>query len=92
MLGTPIPSEVIRLASVAAPSAATLRLMDDWVPRALLPEHPDFSVKSTRRARWALYVRSHWVKMPPLMLARHLGYKAWVRLVGTPARAPGTEG
>ena len=23
-------------------------------------------------ARWLLYVRSHWLRMPPLLLARHL--------------------
>lgn len=26
-----------------------------------------------------LYIRSHWVRMPPLMLMKHLAYKAWVR-------------
>jgi hypothetical protein len=31
----------------------------------------------TRRAlRFAFYVRSHWMRMPPLMLARHLWTKA----------------
>ena len=28
----------------------------------------------------ALYVRSHWIKMPPLLLARHLSYKLYTRL------------
>jgi len=33
--------------------------------------------QSTRRAlRFAFYVRSHWMRMPPLMLARHLWTKA----------------
>ncbi len=26
-----------------------------------------------------LYLRSHWLRMPPLMLARHLATKAWMR-------------
>jgi hypothetical protein len=31
----------------------------------------------TRRAlRFAFYIRSHWMRMPPLMLARHLWTKA----------------
>jgi hypothetical protein len=56
--------------------------MDRWVPRALLPDHPDFPARATRRARLALYVRSHWVKMPPAMLAKHLAYKFYVRHLG----------
>ena len=28
--------------------------------------------------RFAFYVRSHWLRMPPLMLARHLWTKAWM--------------
>jgi hypothetical protein len=82
LLGTPVPERVMSQASIAAPPAGVLRLMDRWVPRALLPDHPDFADRATRLARLALYSRSHWVKMPPLMLARHLSYKAWVRLLG----------
>jgi hypothetical protein len=33
-------------------------------------------------ARWLLYLRAHWVRMPPLMLARHLSYKAYLRWTG----------
>lgn len=29
--------------------------------------------------RLAFYVRSHWLRMPPLLLARHLSIKAWKR-------------
>jgi hypothetical protein len=28
-------------------------------------------------ARRALYIRAHWLRMPPLMLARHLAIKAF---------------
>jgi hypothetical protein len=31
-------------------------------------------------ARWLLYVRSHWLRMPPLMLARHLAIKGMRRI------------
>lgn len=30
--------------------------------------------------RLAFYVRSHWLRMPPLLLARHLSIKAWKRV------------
>ena len=32
----------------------------------------------TGTARWMLYVRANWLRMPPLMLARHLFHKAFV--------------
>ena len=30
--------------------------------------------------RLAFYIRSHWLRMPPLLLARHLSIKAWKRV------------
>lgn len=42
--------------------------------------------RETRPAtRLAFYLRSHWIRMPPLLLARHLGIKAW-RRVAPPRR------
>jgi len=32
--------------------------------------------------RWLLFVRSHWIRMPPVLLARHLAYKFYVRRCG----------
>jgi hypothetical protein len=46
----------------------------------LLPRPLDASDAGDAWARRAAYLRSHWVKMPPLLLARHLVYKGWVRL------------
>ena len=64
-----------------APAAPVLRLMERLGPRALFPKHPEASSRRTDFARWLLYVRSHWVKMPPLMLARHLSHKLYARLM-----------
>ncbi len=62
---------------------APVRWLMDWlVPLAMLPEHPDFPRRSAAVARWLLYARSHWLRMPPLLLVRHLGYKAWLRMRG----------
>ena len=56
--------------------------MDRLVPRALDPAHPDHPVSAgSRLARWLLYVRSHWIRMPPALLARHLAYKFYVRAI-----------
>jgi hypothetical protein len=80
LLGTPVPPGVLEASQDAAPSAPVIRLMDGIVPRALLPRPLDASDASDAWARRAAYLRSHWVKMPPLLLARHLVYKGWVRL------------
>ncbi len=82
ILGADVPAAVVSDAESGAPAAPARRLMDWLVPLAMLPEHPDFPRRSAAVARWLLYARSHWLRMPPLMLARHLGYKAWLRLRG----------
>jgi hypothetical protein len=48
------------------PVVPVTRLMDALVERTLLAS----GVSSA--AAFALYVRSHWLRMPPLLLARHL--------------------
>ena len=75
-LGTPVPERVLRAAEAGAPPRATLALMDALCVRALEPraEAPDWKASA---ATWMLYVRSHWMRMPPLLLARHLAIKAW---------------
>ena len=74
-LGTPIPQEVLRAVRVAAPPGPTRILMDALCARALEPR-PDPPDAKARAAMWMLYVRSHWMRMPPLLLARHLLIKA----------------
>ena len=79
-LGTQIPPQVLSELNKAspAPGGVTRRVMDALVSRALPPHPPDalpgFKI---RAARTALLVRSHWLKMPPQLLARHLSVKAW---------------
>ena len=79
LLGTPVPDEVLRASRSAAPAAPVLAIMDRLVPRALYPQHPDHHSRRTAVARLLLYMRSHWTRMPPLMLARHLSYKFYLR-------------
>ncbi|MBK9469980.1 MAG: nucleotidyltransferase family protein [Gammaproteobacteria bacterium] len=82
ILGADIPAAATSGAEHGAPTAPVRWLMDWLVPLAMLPEHPDYPRRSAAVARWLLYARSHWLRMPPLMLVRHLGYKAWLRLRG----------
>jgi hypothetical protein len=58
-----------------APGPAQLAVLDALWLRALAP--PENCVGLPRQAaEVALYVRGHWLRMPPLMLARHLATKA----------------
>ena len=65
--------------SLIGADAEAVRIMDRLVPYALFPQHPERPLFRANAARWLLYVRSHWVSMPPLMLLRHLAYKFYVR-------------
>ena len=82
LLGTPVPESVVIASRSGAPPAPVVWLMDRLVPATLFPQHPDRHRTSTALARLALYVRSHWVRMPPLMLVSHLTYKFRVRYMG----------
>ena len=75
-LGTPVPANVIAGNADGAPGRIAGAVMDVLLERAL---HPDSGLASTRRARWALYVRGHWLKMPLPLLAWHLTVKAMRR-------------
>ena len=78
ILKTPIPiSFVEKLATIAAPSSLILRIMDFCYSRALLPVHKSCDVSGTSLARLALYLRSHWIRMPVHLLAYHLTRKAF---------------
>jgi len=77
MLGTPLPGEAVKPA--AKPAFGIEALMDALFLRALQPDHPAAADWLTPLARWALYVRAHWLRMPPLLLVRHLAVKAWRR-------------
>lgn len=65
---------------------ATLSMLDRWYRRRLLAR--DGWGRATRPAtRLAFYVRSHWLRMPPAMLARHLWIK-WRKTAGDREPAP----
>lgn len=61
-----------------APPLPMLWLMDGLFMVALLPNAVLGDRIWPRLARFGLYVRSHYLKMPLLLLVRHLGHKAFV--------------
>lgn len=82
LLGTPVPPDVSHKIAHAAPVWPVRHLMDRLIRQAILPEHPDYPSYSAAVARWMIYVRAHWLRMPLGLLVRHLSHKAWLRLKG----------
>jgi hypothetical protein len=78
ILGTPVPKEVAE-AQIGRPPRAVLGLMDALLRRGLRPRHAMCDDWLTGTALGLLYVRGHWLRMPPLLLAPHLLHKALVR-------------
>jgi hypothetical protein len=72
VLSTPVPPDVVNAIDAAAPPATMQWLMDALVETTLIAKSGGLS----SAAGLALYIRSHWLRMPPLLLARHLVRKS----------------
>jgi len=81
LLGTPVPDAILRRSQKGAPWQPFEWVMDRLVPLALFPIHPDMRSRRATVARFLLYVRSLWIRMPPLLLVRHLAYKFYARRI-----------
>lgn len=79
LLDADIPDWVIATSRSWGPPQIVKWSMDRVVPRALFPLHPDRKDYFTAICRLLLYIRSHWIRMPPWLLAYHLAYKTVVR-------------
>ena len=77
LLGTPVPPQVLQASEAGKPVPVIDRLMDALFVRALCPDHSSVADRLTPIARRVLYVRSHWLRMPPLLLIYHLTIKAF---------------
>lgn len=84
--GMPVPAAVQQALQPLAPPAPLLALMDAIWMRALGGSHRKAPGPGHTAAVQALYVRGHWLRMPPLLLARHLLVKS-LRLHETPTQA-----
>ncbi len=74
ILDTPIPQFVID--SISGPVAPIRSVMDFCYRRALRPDHASCANRGTPLAKWMLYIRSHWIRMPFYLLVYHLSRKA----------------
>ncbi|WP_394789422.1 nucleotidyltransferase family protein [Rhodoferax sp.] len=74
ILGTPLPPAV--LAATEARANWRTPLMDALWLRALRTHHATCSDAFSNAALGLLYLRAHWLRMPPWLLAYHLSVKA----------------
>lgn len=79
LLNTPVPEEVLSQSNAHRPIAPVGCLMDSLAHRAFVPDMGQGQRTGSGLARWLLYVRSHWLRMPPVLLAQHLSRKAMSR-------------
>ena len=68
ILGTPVPP--------GSADEQSRPVLDALYLRALQPPHPAAADAATPLARQLLFVRGHWLKLPPGLLAYHLTVKA----------------
>jgi hypothetical protein len=83
-LDTPVPMDVQEKANVGKPRGIPPALMDSIFARALAPNHPSCNTSLTRFARFFLYVRGHYLRMPLHLLIPHLIRKAIKRRFSSP--------
>jgi len=84
ILETDIPKIVLQQVEKGRPNPLMSRVMDWLFMRALQPDHPSCDLPFTGFARWLLYIRSHYLRMPLRLLVPHLIRKAWKRQFAEP--------
>jgi len=77
LLGVEIPAPLRRAAARWQPAAPRRALLDALFLRALRPDHSSCDTWLTASARWLLYVRSHYLRMPAHLLVPHLLRKSF---------------
>ncbi|MCX7098739.1 MAG: nucleotidyltransferase family protein [Methylococcales bacterium] len=82
ILQTPVPERILDAAGRQAGKKINTPLMDALFLRALMPDHASCNDRWTGLARWLLYVRSHWLRMPVHLMVSHLLRKSLRRVLG----------
>ena len=80
LLSTPIPDGTVERCP-GSPSDFGANIMDQLFVRAFSTAHHSCHLVGARTATFALYVRSHWLRMPLHLLLPHLVRKAWMEEV-----------
>ena len=79
LLKTEIPETVFRESQRHAPFTLLRQFMQWLMARQLRPPELDAREPLRSVSGWLLFLRSHWLRMPPLLLARHLLTQIWRR-------------
>lgn len=79
LLGTPVPEAVLRAADSDKPWAPTRIAMNGLATQGFRPKHASCADALTPLAHFLLYLRGHWLRMPPHLLIPHLLHKALPR-------------
>ena len=91
LFDTPIPAHAKAQVDAFGPNPMVRAIMDILVPPAILPQDPERAGRGAGSARWLLFVRSHWLRMPPPLLARHLLVKTLRRATRSSTVAAATR-
>ncbi|MDJ0739045.1 MAG: nucleotidyltransferase family protein [Gammaproteobacteria bacterium] len=86
LIGLSLPGDVVAGIRRHAPAPPVDALMRWLIDRLLAPVRPGTAAAAI--AERALFVRSHWIRMPPRLLLRHLAHK-WLKRRKPPL--PATE-
>ena len=88
LFGTRPPAEAAARVNALARGFGSRTLMPALLKLALRPQHPSCNSPLTGLARWLLYVRSHWLRMPWYQILPHLAHKAGSRAQARLRQAP----
>lgn len=77
VLGTPVPASTLSDPRLQPPPRLKLAYMDALFLRAFKPPHPSCEDWASPLARFGLYVRGHWLRMPLHQLLPHLLHQAF---------------
>ena len=86
-LATPVPAQTTAAMAQFAPRQPLGRVMDLLWSRGLASQHETAAPSNMALALFALYVRAHWLRMPPVLLTRHLATKAFLAPRDKPSKA-----
>ncbi len=79
-IGTPVPSDVFARFEKADGGRRTFRGLHLLYRQALQRDVEEKPGLLPELAAFGIYIRAHWLRMPPHLLLRHLAYKAMMRL------------
>jgi len=77
LLHTPVPRDVMEEAERFAPVKLACLIMDRLVGHAVNDRLSGAPGLLKTVAAWTLYMRQHWLRMPPWLLACHLLHQMW---------------